>query len=715
MTQQPTIANPKPLMERTLAETQKHLEQEKDSSHKMTTEICQRRRLASFSGLSSSGILLSSTSWGAPEHNQSLENHKGSKLTVSDQASLGSSSLRPSTGSSGKVTPMTTVSPLDLHLVREQMVVALERLKEMEEQVKTIPLLQVKIAVLKEEKNQLSAIVKNLESQHSACNLNPDLEGLDRKRPCRTGSTANQSKPEKDEGKREFDEKVGSWEHTALSDLDYCEQVNTEMQLTVNDNVDMGEMFVHLRSCCRDVATETKLNVRSVEVGVTESMLGVVSDTELELEIRQQNIQVLRDQVQTLEVELKEALLKAELCKLKGELQEADAHTHAANMYSAQPGMQSIATQTGMLTRTIGIGNHVQLAHSATGEDAVQTLNTVGVSCQPETCDVASGLDTPIEMWEMQKKVDKRDQCIGTQSVPTCSQSVGTSLSVCDVGVMTVELKETLKKKKASSRTVGCGDCTIDVNVNMVKPLVSQGIVTEPVRSLDIGVKMTPKTMSQCTNTDVHAVSRSTSTSSLVATNILTHESHTNTVHDITRTLGDGKTNNQNVTGNMQSIVVGTPVNIRDGTVTYGTHNVTTRDIGVGLANINENFLVGLQTRNMACGPSRLPDPIKTRSIGVEVGDGRIRDMDGNMRMPVQFLQANVYAQTEPGLDHYIDRMQRLLKEQQSLLTSSHLDSKDEVTPQPQHLPDTQCGGNGISIQISFCPLRMIYLHLQTD
>lgn len=674
-----TIPKPDPLVERTLMETQKCLEQEKYSSHTMTTEIYPRRRLASFAGLSSSGILLPPTSWGAPNHTQSQEKRKGSKLTVSDQASSGSSSLQTNPRSSGRATPVTTVSPLDLHLVRDQMVVALERLKEMEEQVKIIPVLQVKIAVLKEEKKQLSAIVKKLESENSASNL--DL-GLARKRAGRTGNTANHSKPEKDEGHRESAKKVGSWEHTALSDLEHSKQLSGEMQLTVNDNVDMGETFVHSKSCYRDFATETELNVRSVEVGVTESMLGVVSDTELELEIQQQTIQVLRDNVQTLEVELKEALLEAELCKLKSELQEAGAHTHAAKNYNAQPGMQSIATQTGTLTRTIGIGNHVQLVHAAAGEEA-----TVGVTCQPETCDAASGLDTPIEMWEMQKKVEKRDQCIGTQYVPTYSQGVGTSLSVCNVGVMTVELKETLKKKKTSSRTVGCGDCTIDVNVNMVKPLISQGIITEPVRGIDIGVTMTPQTMSQCTNTDVHAVSRSTSTSSPIAANILTHQSHTN-----------------NVAGKMRSIAVGTPVNIKDGTVTHGTSNVMTRDFGVGLANINENFLVGLQTRNMACGPSRLPDPIKTRSIGVEVGDGRIRDVDGHMWMPVHLLQPNLYAQTEPGLDHYIDRMQRLLKEQQSLLTSSHFKSKDEIAPQPQHLPDTQCGGNGITFQIFFPP-----------
>ncbi|KAM9440755.1 KN motif and ankyrin repeat domain-containing protein 1b [Clarias gariepinus] len=655
MTQQSTSAKLNPLVDRTLVETQKHLEQDKCSSQTVIPEIYPRRRLASFAGVGASAF----------NYTQSQENPKGSKLTVSDQTSSGNSSLKTIPKSSGRATPVATVSPLDLHLVRDQMILALERLKEMEEQVKIIPVLQVKISVLKEEKNQLSALVKNLETQNLHCKLYPDLQGLTRKKAYSTESTMNYSKLEnKDDGHKEPSKMIDSWEHNTLSDL------------TVIDNENISGEFMHSRSC-RDVATEIKLDARSVKVGVTEAMLGVVSDTELELEIQQQTIQVLRDKVQTLEMELKEALLKAELGRLKSELQEAEGHTHAARNYSARPEMQSIATQTGMPTRTVGIGNHIQLVQVAVGEEALLTFNSVGVTCQPETSDVASGPDTPFELWEIRKKVQKRDQCVGTQYVETCSQGVGTSVSVCNAGIMTTnELMETLEKKKVSSRTVGCGDCTIDSNVNMVKPLVSQ-----------------------CTNTDVHTVSRYTSTSpvytpesSTIPTNMHTKERHTNTVHIVTQTLavGDGKVIDQQVPGKMRSIAVGTPVYLKEETVTPFTPKVITRDTGVGVININDNFLVGLRTRNMACGPSRLPDPNKTRSIGVEVGDGRIRDLDGHMCMPVHLLQANLDAHMEPGLDHYIERMQRLLKEQQCLLTSSNFKPKDEVALQQQHVMHTQ-------------------------
>ncbi|XP_056464866.1 KN motif and ankyrin repeat domain-containing protein 2 [Gadus chalcogrammus] len=71
-------------------------------------------------------------------------------------------------GGGGSYTPMssglsTPVSPTPAHLshVREQMAVALRKIRELEEQVKTIPVLQVKVSVLQEEKRQLSVQLKS--------------------------------------------------------------------------------------------------------------------------------------------------------------------------------------------------------------------------------------------------------------------------------------------------------------------------------------------------------------------------------------------------------------------------------------------------------------------------------------------------------------------------------------------------------------------------
>uniref|UniRef100_A0A8C5WPI6 KN motif and ankyrin repeat domain-containing protein 2 n=1 Tax=Laticauda laticaudata TaxID=8630 RepID=A0A8C5WPI6_LATLA len=65
--------------------------------------------------------------------------------------------VKTSPPNSGRSTPVPAVSPAHLHHVREQMAAALKQLKELEEQVKMIPLLEEQICQLKQEKEQLVA------------------------------------------------------------------------------------------------------------------------------------------------------------------------------------------------------------------------------------------------------------------------------------------------------------------------------------------------------------------------------------------------------------------------------------------------------------------------------------------------------------------------------------------------------------------------------
>ncbi|KAG9280102.1 KN motif and ankyrin repeat domain-containing protein 2-like [Astyanax mexicanus] len=73
------------------------------------------------------------------------------------QGGAGSSYTPASSGLSTPVSP----TPAHLQHVREQMALALRKIRDLEEQVKTIPVLQVKISVLQEEKRQLSVQLKS--------------------------------------------------------------------------------------------------------------------------------------------------------------------------------------------------------------------------------------------------------------------------------------------------------------------------------------------------------------------------------------------------------------------------------------------------------------------------------------------------------------------------------------------------------------------------
>lgn len=654
-TQPPTPAKSNPVVEKTLMETCRRLEHEKGSLQQAPPEPQPRRRLASFGGVGSSGTLSPYTSWSAL--------NQGAKMTVLDQPRertliLGSA-LKISPSSSGRASPASGVSPLHLQMVRDQMATALQRLKDLEEQVKAIPLLQVKISVLQEEKRQLAALVKSQdEDQKSGSSI--DKEYI--------------NKPS-----------VEGWEHNTMSTLTDFQQLSVEMQLLERkiqdarlessafkmrdrESVDRGidEAF------CKDGTIGAKLQTQSVAVGVTETMLGVLSDKD---EMQQQTIQNLTYQVQILEAELKEAMLKSEMGRMRNELREAEARNRTDKSSTAQPLVKCTATQTGSQ-------NHTNLLTPAVRGELERI--SVGISCKPEVKIVSSGPDTPMVDWEVRRRVERKDQCVGSKCAKTQSQCVGTTVCMCDATTITLETMK--NRRNISYRTVGCGDYMVNADLRPIKSFVSQGTVTDPIRSVDLGVMVIPQTVSQRTSTAFCTISRSTSTlqacvseASTNTKHTLTRERHTNTANTVTRSLaiGDGKVCDRVAAVQMRT--VGTTAYLDGCTSAPDVPNVKTRDIGVGMANINENILIGLHTRNIACGPSRLPDPVKTRSIGVEVGDGRIRDPEGQM-----------FVQNEPGLDHYIDRMQKLLKEQQDLLTDSHTGSKPDLILQSQFYSDEQ-------------------------
>ncbi|KAJ7992506.1 hypothetical protein DPEC_G00279380 [Dallia pectoralis] len=123
-------------VEKTLLDARRKLEEEKDGAP---------RRFSSTLGSMHNSMAGSNTSLSsAHSYNRAHGGGTGSFTPVS----------------SGLSTPVTP-TPAHLQHVREQMAVALRKIRELEEQVKTIPVLQVKISVLQEEKRQLSVQLKS--------------------------------------------------------------------------------------------------------------------------------------------------------------------------------------------------------------------------------------------------------------------------------------------------------------------------------------------------------------------------------------------------------------------------------------------------------------------------------------------------------------------------------------------------------------------------
>lgn len=694
-----------PQVERTLMETRLRLEQERLLMQPHVDPPMPRRRLASFGGMGSSSSL-SSYSGSIVQSQISPSAHPAFPINGHPQngeynpyypASVGSS-IRHSPLSSGMATPTTNVSPLHLQQIREQMVVALRRLKELEEQVKTIPILQVKIAVLQEEKRQMAAQSKN------------HAPGGFRKRSYSVGSADQMENPGPILKEPELHIREPEAQEHSSQCLEEFRRLAAEVQAlekTTQENngneVQPHKLLqnqTHRKSvgmvtdenmnslpvlrgkltnehCFQDAGVSTERpETFSVAVAVTETMLGATSEAEKEIELQHQAIEALKDKIYRLEVQLKETTHEMEMGKLKLELQAAGGSNKkkADKGFMVRPEMYSVFVEAKVQMRTQGVGNHPEFSHANAAKSA--RVCTVGVLCQPSLESVASGPEIPMDHWVVHERLEVNDQCVGRQ-VEVLNQQVGVEVNVCEVGVNTEESMDSLALCKAKiskeSRSVGCGDCSVDVIVGPIKALVSQGTNTDLISKVDSGVTAAPESANQQTNTDLEVVNKSTNTKTAVLTDcftdmtFITCDKHTNTAAVETRTVaaGEGLVKEVNSAAKMRSIAVGTTVAMD---AFLGKSNCPTqnKECGVGAVSINDNFLVGRNTRNIACGPSQ-PNGSLTSKETAEV----------------KASPAPAQAQEGAGLDHYIERVQKLLQEQQMLLAENYSELADAFG-QPQ-------------------------------
>ncbi|KAK6492554.1 KN motif and ankyrin repeat domain-containing protein 1-like isoform X1 [Huso huso] len=699
------------LVEKTLMETRRRLEQERLLMQPPANET-RRPRLASLGGMGSTGSLSSFT--GSSGHNQISPNpqqhlHNGHQANGEYNpyftSSIGSS-IRHSPMSSGMTTPVTNVSPTHLQHIREQMMVALKRLKELEEQVKTIPILQVKIAVLQEEKRQLTQQMKNQKpsNQNTGCAFRKrsysagNADHLEQLSQTRKGGELHIDSEDEMESLGQSSQRIEEFrqltaEMQALErkiqdnsyDLQPGLSQNVEQQRSVKEhksvavgaNENMNDIVIYRKSSrqCQEVAVGTETETRSAGVGVTEALLGMTTEAETEIEMQNQTIDVLKDKIYRLEVQLKEATHEMEMSKLKMELQAAGSRKKADKGSMARPVVCSTSVEASVQMQSQAVGNHVDFTDSCVGRD-LQT-STIGFTCRPEIQNAAVGPEIPMNRWIVRERVETQDQCTG-QHVVMCSKNVGVELSVCETGVNTEETVDSLALCKAKLeqakefRSIGCGECSVDVTVCPIKELVSLGTNTDYVERVELGVMAIPQTSSQQTNTVIDSISKFTNTETATFMNsstntvLSTSDKQTSTVPTETRTVavGDGRVKDvQSV--KIRSIGVGTLVS--GDAILEKPYAVKTKDFGVGQVSVNENFLVGLKTRNIACGPStQALSPANTRSVAL-----------GDKGVPVTGQIQPSEPEIAFGLDHYIEQVQKLLQEQQMLLAENYSELED--------------------------------------
>ncbi|XP_036784352.2 KN motif and ankyrin repeat domain-containing protein 1 isoform X4 [Manis pentadactyla] len=689
-------------------ETRRRLEQERVTMQVAPGEF-RRPRLASFGGMGSTSSL--SSLMGSGNHNPAMHQLQngyqgngdyGGYAPAAATSSMGSS-IRHSPLSSGISTPVTNVSPMHLQQIREQMAIALKRLKELEEQVRTIPVLQVKISVLQEEKRQLASQLKNQRaaSQNNVC-------GGVRKRSYSAGNASQLeqlSRARRSGGELYIDyeeEEVESVEQSTQRIKEF-RQLTADMQALEQKIQDSsGEASSELREhagcqsqecrsvavgatervddtvvcrwgsrSCKDAAVGTVIEITNTGVGVTETMLGVTTEADREIELQQQTIEALKRKICCLEVQLKETTLDQEMTKLKQELQAARSRKKVDKAMMAQPLVFSKMVEAVVQTRDQMVGSHVDMVDTCVG-NSVQT-SSVGISCRPNCENKVLGPELPMNRWVVKERVEMHDQCAG-RSVETCDKSVGVEVSVCETGSNTEEsvsnltlLKTNLNLKEV--RSIGCGDCSVNVTVCCPREYTSRSVNTDAVSQGEAAVMAVPHTTSRHTSTVLDQVDQFTNTEMATLTESCTNtclstsdkQTSTQSVEMRTVAIGEGRVRDIN-SAKLRSIGVGTVLSGSSGFDRPSA--VKTKESGVGQININDNYLVGLKMRTIACGPPQLAVGLPaSRSVGV--GDEPVGEL---MESP----QAQAPLGMMTGLDHYIERVQKLLAEQQTLLAENY-------------------------------------------
>uniref|UniRef100_H3BCE9 KN motif and ankyrin repeat domains 3 n=1 Tax=Latimeria chalumnae TaxID=7897 RepID=H3BCE9_LATCH len=401
-----------PRVEKTLLETSRRLEEEQLSLENIGD--VQRPRLAS-AGSRAGNLPLGTSSSNLNQLPSPIpQNGNGDSQNLHSPSFT--SSIRISPMNSGRSTPVTSITPAQLQHVREQMVTALKQLKDLEEQVKTIPALERKISMLQEEREKLSSELrkrKALDTSEAFSFRQRSYSAghtgvVDAKAKARqdhhgefdSESEAVKIRTSKIVELRRLTEKLTNLErnpkcektdiaYIAENQIKASERKTTYMSVAVGEDINMNEAVFFYRSQrpCKEVAVGSEIETKNVGIWVMESLLGVTSDAEKEMELLQHTINHQKEAICMLEGHLKEATeelekLRVEVCSRRPRKmvnKEVMIQPHTANAFVEA--IISVANQS--------VGNHLEMTE--TGVQCMPQMTSIGIGCRSEVKEVAVG------------------------------------------------------------------------------------------------------------------------------------------------------------------------------------------------------------------------------------------------------------------------------------------------------------------------------------
>ncbi|OCU00512.1 KN motif and ankyrin repeat domain-containing protein 1 [Xenopus laevis] len=393
-------------VEKTLEETSKRLEQEQLNLQGADVQI----RSCSSTNLSKLGV----TSTSSPNLT-----HLPPSLPLS-KIGEGHVILSPSFSGSVKISPVNSgrstpamISSSHLHYVREQMAAALKQLKDLEEQVKAIPILEMKISTLEREKKQLLADLEkkqeivslersssdgncSINESGSEQNIEPSSEAENELETSKLRTNKIAELKRLTEKFSERNVKMGKTGANKILTSPPKVMERRYKSIAVGEEMDMNDTVFYYRSknTKRDVAVGCERETKDAGVWVIESLLGMTCEAEKEIELLQHTVDHQRGVIGLLEGHLKEAAneleeLRVAVCsRRQKDTADKEVMAHPQTLETASEAVVSMLSQAS--------GEPLKMVDAG-----VNCSSEMSFSCVSEAKEVAVGTD---EMLGYQEK-----------------------------------------------------------------------------------------------------------------------------------------------------------------------------------------------------------------------------------------------------------------------------------------------------------------------
>ncbi|XP_061211760.1 KN motif and ankyrin repeat domain-containing protein 3 isoform X2 [Neopsephotus bourkii] len=294
---------------------------------------------------------------------------------------------RGSPGSSGRSTPAAGLGTAPLQHVREQMAAALRQLRDLEEQVKSIPVLEMQICELKREKAKLmeKLLVGNSEAPRHHRGSQVEAGGEELPQAGAEREAEPKGRASKIVELRKLTEKLAvPGRSPRAAERPTCRSV------AVGEDRAMADAVFYYRSEQEGGGGPESgaRERRDASVWVLESSLGVPSEAEQELELLQQTVGHQKEVIALMEGHLREATreleeLRREVCARRPRAHKEDKEV------MAQPRVAEAQVEAVVATRSRAAGEPLRVVEAAVG--CCPQTACAAVSCRPDVRDAAVG------------------------------------------------------------------------------------------------------------------------------------------------------------------------------------------------------------------------------------------------------------------------------------------------------------------------------------